>query len=283
MLIGRAIAWRKKPKPRKPPGEQEDKRQSERFIETARKLLTEKDGEREFTRAVNVILGKPAKAGPASAGGDMGNVVSAAFSEEHTSRLTGISQAQLRYWDRKNFYRPSYGDGGGSRSAFNRIYSFRDIVSLRVLDVLRNQFSVSLQHLREVSDKLSHMAEDRWIGTQLWVVKKKVVWQEPDTDRPQEVLSGQYIVPVILEKVVADTRNDVAKLNVRDEAVEGRVERSRFINHNAPVIAGTRITVLAIQRFAQAGYNTQQIIKEYPDLTVKDVEAALAYDLRAAA
>ena len=40
----------------------DDKAQAERLIETARKLDS-KEGEREFVRAVNVILAKPAKSG----------------------------------------------------------------------------------------------------------------------------------------------------------------------------------------------------------------------------
>ena len=213
----------------------------------------------------------------------MSNVVSAAFSEEHTSRLTGITQRQLQYWAREDFYRPSYASAESGRAAFSRIYSFKDIVNLRVLNALRNQFGVSLQHLRDVSEKLAHLADDRWTGTKLWVVKKRVVWQEPGTARPQEVLSGQYVVPVVLEEVIADTKNDVASLNRRDQSVIGRIEQSRYINHNDPVIAGTRIRVIAVKRFAEAGYTVAQIIKEYPDITEEDVKAALAYDLRAAA
>lgn len=213
--------------------------------------------------------------------GAIDNVI-AAFSEEHTSKLTGITRSQLRYWDRTNFYRPSYAEDN-RRVAFSRVYSFMDIVTLRVLNVLKNQFGVSLQHLREVSEKLSHLAEDRWTGTRLWVLKKKVVWQEPGTSLPQEVVSGQYVVPVVLEEVISDTKRDVAMLNKRDDAKYGVIERSRFVNHNAPVIAGTRIPVSAIKSFAEAGYSNAQIIREYPDLTEKDVEAALAHQSRAAA
>ena len=207
------------------------------------------------------------------------NVV-AAFSEEQTWRLTGISVSQLRYWDRNGFYRPSYAEDN-RRVPFSRVYSFIDIVSLRVLNLLRNQFGVSLQHLRDDGKRLAE--ENRWIGTKLWVVKRKVVWQEPGTELPQEVLSGQYIVPVVLQEIYVDTQNNVARLNQRDPAKVGRIERSRFVNHNAPVVAGTRIPVLAIKRFAAAGYDHNQIIREYPDLTEEDVKAALAYDLRAAA
>src|SRR5690349_16486128 len=83
--------------------------------------------------------------------------VLAAFSEEQTGKLTGISTAQLRYWDRTGFYKPSYAESN-RRIAFSRIYSFKDIVALRVLHVLRNQCKIPLQHLREVTDKLGGLA-----------------------------------------------------------------------------------------------------------------------------
>ena len=110
----------------------------------------------------------------------------AAFSEDHTAKLTGISVSQLRYWDRTDFYHPSYAESN-RRVAFSRIYSFRDIVALRVLNVLRNQYSVALQHLRDVSNKLSHLVDDRWTGVRLYVLNKRVIWIEPGTDLPQDI------------------------------------------------------------------------------------------------
>jgi uncharacterized protein (DUF433 family) len=209
--------------------------------------------------------------------------VIAAFGEDHTVRLTGITRSQLRYWDRIGFYRPSYAEDN-RRVAFSRVYSFRDIVSLRALNVLRNQYDVPLQHLRAVSQKLNHLAEDMWTGIRLWVLNKKVVWQDPSTGLPQEVLSKQYVVPTLLmETVASDTKRDVATLNVRDASKRGKIEQSRFVNHNAPVLAGTRIPVAAIKRFSSAGYGAEEILAEYPDLTVEDVAAALAYKLRSAA
>jgi len=207
----------------------------------------------------------------------------AAFSEDQAHALSGVTKAQLRYWERTNFFFPSYAEEN-RRAPFSRIYSFRDIVSLRVLHNLRKVYGVPLAHLREVSEKLSHLElNERWGGIRLWVLNKRVIWQEPGTARPQEVVSQQYIVPVVLETVIADTREDIAKLSTRDSSREGVIERSRFVAHNAPAIAGTRITVKAIKSFAEAGYTIPQIIREYPDLTEKDVKAALAYESRAAA
>lgn len=42
-----------------------------------------------------------------------------------------------------------------------------------------------------------------------------------------------------------------------------------------PVIRGTRIPVDAIIKRIAEGMNTQQILEDYPDITAKDIEAAL--------
>ena len=209
--------------------------------------------------------------------------VIAAFSEDHTERLTGISKSQLRYWDRTGFFRPSYAEDN-RRFAFGRAYLFKDIVALRVLNVLRNQYSVPLQHLRSVSDKLSHLLSAKWAGVSLWVFNKHVIWQEPGTEKPKEIVSEQYVMPALkLDKVVADTKRDVSSLNARDKSKYGKLEQSRYLNHNALVIAGTRISVDSIKRFSEAGYTTEQILKEYPDLSEQDVATAIEYEKPTAA
>ncbi len=138
------------------------------------------------------------------------NVI-AAFSEDQTARLTGVTKSQLRYWDKTNFYKPSYSEEN-RRIAFSRIYSFKDIVALRILNVVRNQYNVSLPHLRQVSDRLSHLEADidRWTKSTLYVLNKRVIWHEPETEMPQEVVSRQYVVPTVsLQDVVSDTKRDI--------------------------------------------------------------------------
>jgi uncharacterized protein (DUF433 family) len=211
----------------------------------------------------------------------MSNNVIQAFSEEHAERLTGITKSQLRHWDRTGFFSPAFADEN-RKAAFSRVYSFKDIAALRVLSVLRNQYNVSLQHLRQVSRKLSHLDEDRWTCTTLYVLNKKVLFSDPETGAPREIVSGQYALGIPLERVLSDTRADVAKLGARTTKQIGAISRNRWIAHNAPVIAGTRITIRAIQNFHNAGYGIAQIIEQYPDLTRQDVEAALAFDLAAA-
>lgn len=209
----------------------------------------------------------------------------AAFSEEQVERLSGVSKSQLRYWDRTNFYRPTYAEQN-RRVAFSRVYTFKDIVALRVLNVLRNQCNISLQHLRDVSERLGELHDDpeRWTETRLYPLNGRVVWYERGSELPQEVASGQYVVNVVLNDVVQQTKQAVCALHEpRDQSKIGSIERSRYIVHNAAVIGGTRIPVGAIKRFSEAGYSAQQILKEYPDLTLEDVEAALAYKETSAA
>jgi DNA-binding transcriptional MerR regulator len=198
-----------------------------------------------------------------------------AFSEDNVARLTGLTANQLRHWDRTGFFAPSFADDN-RKAAFSRVYSFLDIASLRVLSTLRKQ-EVSLQHLRQVSDKLSHLGSERWTKTTLYVLKKKVVFLEPGTEKPREVVSGQYTFSIRLMDVVADVQKDIDALRRRDDSKIGKIERNRWVAHNAYVIAGTRIPVDAIKEFHEAGYSVEKIQREYPDLTPSDIEAAIAH------
>lgn len=212
--------------------------------------------------------------------GAVNNMI-AAFSEDQAIRLTGITRSQLRYWDRTSFFSPSYTDGSFS-DAFGRVYSFRDIVALRVLSVLRNQYAVSVQHLRDVKERLSqHVSskDDLWTGVRLYVLNRKVYWVGPNDSLPSNVVSGQFVVPTIeFDNVVNSTKVDARELWKRSSDAVGRIESSKKA---LPLISGTRISVRAIQRFSEAGYSVDQILKEYPDLSREDVAAALAYKLAA--
>jgi DNA-binding transcriptional MerR regulator len=198
-----------------------------------------------------------------------------AFSEDHVARLTGLTVNQLRHWDRTGFFTPSFADPN-RKAAFSRIYSFLDIASLRVLSILRSK-GVSLQHLRKVSDKLSHLGESRWTKTTLYVMKKNVVFLEPETQKPREILSGQYTFEIRLMDVSADVQKAIEALHRRDDSKVGKIERNRWVAHNAYVIAGTRIPVSAIKNFHDAGYSDRQILREYPDISQADIKAALAH------
>ena len=207
---------------------------------------------------------------------DIGNVVTA-FSEANVERLTGLTSAQLRYWDKTGFFAPAYADEN-RRTPYSRIYSFKDVVGLRTLGLLRRQHNVSLQHLRQVAEKLSHLRDDLWTKTTLYVLNRRVIFHEPGSGRLRDAVSGQYVFGIPLKRIVADTKRDAEKLLRRPDEKVGKIEQSRRVLRNTPVIAGTRIPTGAIRRFRDAGYTVERIIAEYPDLTPDDVEAALNYE-----
>lgn len=203
-----------------------------------------------------------------------GNVI-AAFSEADVERLTGLASSQLRYWDRTGFFAPAYADED-RRAPHSRIYSFRDVVALRTLALLRRKHKVSLRHLRQAAEKLSRLEDNLWTKTTLYVLNRRIIFED---SRSHDVLSGQHELPAIpLRKVIADTRRDIEQLRRRPRDKIGKVERSRRVLRNAPVVAGTRIPTAAIRRLKEDGFTVEQILKEYPDLTADDVEAALRYE-----
>lgn len=212
---------------------------------------------------------------------NIGNVF-AAFSEEHVTRVTGLSTSRLRYWARTGFFRPAYAEDE-QRFPHSRFYSFKDVVALRTLELLRVQNGVPLQHLRKVAEKLSHLKDDLWTRTTLYVADRKVVFSDPDTGSPQEVVSGQFVLRIPLVEVIEDTNKDIERVGRRTDDQMGRVVKIKGVNRSAPTISGTRIPIESVRRLSEDGYSIERIISEYPDLTEADVLAALSYGGKASA
>lgn len=200
------------------------------------------------------------------------NVIGA-FSEEQASRISGVSVYQLRQWDREGFFPAAYGVDQ-PHVPFGRLYSFRDLVSLQVLNDLRNNKKIPLHHLRKVSEKLGHLGDRKWSGTTLYVLGKRVVLEDPATKQREDIVSGQHVLNIPLRVVIKNTRDKIKNLNQRDGVI-GEFTRGRFVANNEIVFSGTRIPVSMIIEFYEAGYTVASIRREFPDLTETDIEAAI--------
>jgi DNA-binding transcriptional MerR regulator len=207
------------------------------------------------------------------------NVIGA-FSEVQVESLTGLSKSQLRRWRRDGFIKPSYDDGG--KSAFSHVYSFKDLVNLRVLNTLRNTHKVSLSELKKAGRELSHLGDDRWTATTLYVLNRHVVFVEPETNRKREITTKQYVADIPLKVAIQNARQAVQQFN-DEHRKAGQAVRNRYVSQNFLVFAGTRIPVAAVREFAEAGYTPEQIIGEYPDLTDADVKMAVSQGANIAA
>lgn len=211
-----------------------------------------------------------------------GNNVIGVFSEEQASRISGVSIYQLRQWDKEGFF-PAAFSAGKHHVPFGRLYSFRDLVSLQVLNDLRNHKKIPLSHLRDVSAKLSHLGDKKWSGTTLYVLAKRVVLEDPSTNHREDVVSGQRVFNIPLRVVIKNTRDRIKELGNRESEL-GQFTRGKFVAHNELVFSGTRIPVTMITEFHDAGYSSAKIIREFPDLTETDIKAAIqAHEGRKAA
>ncbi len=133
------------------------------------------------------------------------------FTAEQACRLTNCTHHQLRYWDRVNLVRPSL-QGTGGRPGVRRLYSFRDLVALRVVRSLLDN-GMSLQRVRRAWDYLrrnadmdGHLAEVKLVtdGSTIFAV----------THDEGEVLDalrqGQLAFFVAIDEIARSVEEDVS-------------------------------------------------------------------------
>jgi len=80
-----------------------------------------------------------------------------AFNTKTAGRVTGASQRQLIYWDKTGLVKPSVAGASGRGS--RRLYSFLDLIQIRVAKELREQ-GLSLQKLRKAIHVLKEHPEE---------------------------------------------------------------------------------------------------------------------------
>jgi DNA-binding transcriptional MerR regulator len=203
-----------------------------------------------------------------------------AFTLEHASRATGISERRIRYWDDTGVLSPSLVDDerGG---AYSRIYSFRDLVGLRTIAELRDRFGVSLQGLRAIGERLKRHADTPWSELRFYVSGQHLFFKDPETElflsalKPNQIALAATLNLVRVEK---ETRRRANRLVERTRGQFGQFVQNRYIAGNRTVIAGTRIPTAAIWEFHEAGYDEAAILKEYPRLVPIDVKKAIEHE-----
>lgn len=198
-----------------------------------------------------------------------------AFTTDHVCRLTGLSLRQVRYWDKTGFFSPTLVHG--ARRAFGRIYSFRDVVGLRTIAILRKK--IPLQELRRVGEWLLKHHQTPWSSLRLGLAGEEVVFFDPVTDVAVQAKSGeQTVLAMALEPIAHEMQKAAERLKERGSSDHGHIVRHRNVVHNAFTLAGTRVPTEAVWEFHQAGYKAEAIIEEFPRLTKKDVRAAVLFE-----
>ena len=201
----------------------------------------------------------------------MSDDVVSAYTADLVSRLTGLTFGQLAYWDRTEFFKPQFARFGEGKTAV-RIYSFKDVVGLRTLQILKSVHRVTLQHLRAVAAELSRYSKAPWSEIKLRVLNRHVHFDEPETGRTRDVLNKQYVLLAVID-VMEDIKRRSTDLSNRNEKHFGKYERNRNVSHNVEVISGTRIPVRAVKRYIEGGFSHAEILREYPRLISADIDA----------
>lgn len=189
-----------------------------------------------------------------------------ALTTDEAQRLTGLSARRLQYWDETDFIRPSVAARQGR--GWPRLYSFRDLIQLRVAAQLRDR--LSLQALRRLKTALDTEAPFATVRFAL-LPDDEVVYLGPEGHYEAALKPGQIVLEfdVPLREIRSSLERDVDRLRARKGA--GRVEKRRGVLGNQPVFAGTRIRPEAVSRAIAAGWSDTRILEEYPDLRAADI------------
>lgn len=133
-----------------------------------------------------------------------------AFTADQATRLSGCTHHQLRYWDRVGLVSPSV-QGSGGRPGVRRLYSFRDLVALRVVRSLLDN-GMSLQRVRRAWDYLRREGgmDDNLAQVKLVTDGQSIFRISRDEGELLDALrDGQLAFFVAIDEIARDVEEDV--------------------------------------------------------------------------
>ncbi|HEX2155250.1 MAG TPA: helix-turn-helix domain-containing protein [Acidimicrobiia bacterium] len=141
-----------------------------------------------------------------------------AFTADQASRLTSCTPHQLRYWDRVGLVSPSVQTTGG-RPGVRRLYSFRDLVALRVVRSLLDN-GMSLQRVRRAWEYLRRNADfDGHLGSVKLVTDGHSIFSVASSDGEllDALRDGQLAFFVAIDEIARDVEEDVTRFELDRE------------------------------------------------------------------
>lgn len=200
------------------------------------------------------------------------------FTKDQAARLTGLKPRRIGYWIQTGVFTPEAFEPGTPGHA--QVYTFRDVVTLRTLAILRDRYGIPLEHLRRVARWLRDKRDRPLSALRFYVAGREVFFHD---EKDQVLRSGrrpyQTAVALDLEQIAHDVRERLADLSRRRPNQIGQITRQRLVAHRQPVIAGTRIPVSLIAALLRAGYTPEDVRREYPTLTEEDIAAVIKEEL----
>jgi DNA-binding transcriptional MerR regulator len=123
-------------------------------------------------------------------------------------KIVGISYRQLDYWARTGLVTPSVRDAGGSGT--QRLYSFRDLVQLRVIKKLIDA-GISLQRVRKAISFLQENMKTGPSGITLMSDGSSIYACESEDEIIDLVKRGQAVFAIALDNVWDDLSSSLGQ------------------------------------------------------------------------
>ncbi|MCZ7533115.1 MAG: MerR family transcriptional regulator [Acidimicrobiia bacterium] len=157
------------------------------------------------------------------------NDTSLGFRSPQVCAVVGITYRQLDYWDRSGLLGPSMQSATGSGT--QRLYTFQDIVTLRVVKRLKDA-GTSLHKIRAAFDQLEEQVGEGWRESDITLLSDGSTIYAATS--PEEVIDllkrGQGVFGIAVRPVHDEVAGEIHKL---------------FPDHAADVVAQTRIAEAA--------------------------------------
>ena len=140
-------------------------------------------------------------------------------------RVAGITYRQLDYWARTGLVTPGIRSAGGSGT--QRLYSFRDILMLRVVKNLLDA-GISLQQIRRAIDHLRSRGDENLTGITLMSDGVSVYECTSEHEVLDLLRGGQGMFAITLDGVVRDLEGSLTELPTeRTDLTDGDDELAR--------------------------------------------------------
>lgn len=143
-----------------------------------------------------------------------------AFTSKQACYLSGCTPHQLRYWDKVKLVSPSIQSSNG-KPGVPKFYSFRDIVSLRVVKTLLDN-GMSIQRVRRAwryltrnGDLTKHLSEVKLLS------ENNTIYIEEDDNVFDALKSGQLVFFNTIDSIAKDVEDDISKFDL---------DKEKFIN-----------------------------------------------------
>lgn len=188
------------------------------------------------------------------------------FSIKTATTIGRISRGQAASWAKNGFFVPSQLYWTESRP-YGYLFSFSDLVALRVTAILREQFGLPLANTKVAADFIRSNSNSPWTELRFWVDDKSVHLSAPSDNAP----------PIELAPIADEVKLEADKLFYRNPDDYGKVERRRGVASGALVVKGTRIPVSTVVALVDAGWDIDRIRQGYPTLQPEDIQGVMQY------